>query len=257
MSLSLGLLPLALVGLLVGVLIGCVGIGGVLLVPALTYLGGMDIQVAIASCMLSYLFSGLVGAIAYSRHGSIRWGMCGSLALGAMPGAYLGALAVSVVPGMWLEVLIAVLILFAGINALGERDDAGRPAVELDHLRLTAIGALTGFGSAMSGTGGPLILVPLLVWLNLPVLTAVGLSQVIQLPVASLATLGNLTHGRIDWAVGLGIALLLMLGVAVGARIAHRVSAGGLKRVVAFALIGVGTLIVARLGYPLLRAALA
>ena len=58
---------------LAGVLIGCIGIGGVLLVPALTYLGGIDIHVAITSCMVSYMFAGLVGAVSYARKGSIRW----------------------------------------------------------------------------------------------------------------------------------------------------------------------------------------
>jgi uncharacterized membrane protein YfcA len=61
------LLPLIPVGLLVGVLIGCIGIGGVLLVPSLVYIGGMDVHIAIASCMFSYLFSGAIGAFEFAR----------------------------------------------------------------------------------------------------------------------------------------------------------------------------------------------
>jgi hypothetical protein len=106
---------------------------------------------------------------------------------------------------------------------------------------------VTGYGSAMSGTGGPLLLVPILVWLKMPVLTAVGLSQVIQLPIAALATWGNLVYGNVDIAVGLGIAILLMAGVAAGARIAHWVPARVLRRIVALVLLAVGALIVTRL----------
>ncbi|MCZ7598498.1 MAG: hypothetical protein M5U09_13335 [Gammaproteobacteria bacterium] len=40
----LAMAPLALVVLLSGILIGCVGIGGVLLVPALAYIGGVDVH---------------------------------------------------------------------------------------------------------------------------------------------------------------------------------------------------------------------
>ena len=69
-------LPFAILGLCVGALIGCVGIGGVLLVPGLVYLLAMDVQVAIATCMFSYLFSGAVGALEYGRRGSIRWPTC-------------------------------------------------------------------------------------------------------------------------------------------------------------------------------------
>ncbi len=58
---------------LVGALIGGVGVGGVLLVPALVYLGGVDIHVAIAAAMFSYLFTGVVGATVYARRGLFQF----------------------------------------------------------------------------------------------------------------------------------------------------------------------------------------
>ncbi len=249
---SLALLPLAPIGLLVGVLIGCIGIGGVVLVPSLVYLGGMDVHVAIASCMFSYLFSGAMGAFEFARRRSIRWSMCGWLFVGAMPGAYLGALSLSLIPGIALELLIVCLMLFVGAHTL--RNDGAQDLRDgdLSNHRLAFIGLVTGAGSALSGTGGPLLLVPILVWLQVPVLTAVGLSQVIQLPVATLATAGNFLHGSIDFAVGIGIAVLLMIGVALGARLAHKVSADSLKRLVATALLAVGALLLLRLGYQTL-----
>jgi uncharacterized membrane protein YfcA len=241
-----GLIPLVLIGLLVGVLIGCIGIGGVLLVPSLTYIGDMQVHVAIASCMFSYLFSGAVGAVEFARRGSIRWSMSGWLCAGAMPGAFLGAANVSVVPGIYLEFFIAALILFSGAHALLRRAETAEGPVP-SGAQLALIGAVTGYGSAMSGTGGPLLLVPILVWLKLPVLTAVGLGQVIQLPVAALATWGNLMYGTVDIAVGLSVAVLLMTGVTIGARIAHRVPSYVLRRTVALVLLAVGALIVTRL----------
>lgn len=247
MSASVSLALLGVVGLVVGVLIGCIGIGGVLLVPSLSYIGGMQVHVAIATCMFSYLFSGAVGAVEFARRGSIRWSMTGWLCAGAMPGAFLGAATVSVVPGSYLELLIAALILFSGANALirsPERAGAREPG----GVQLAVLGAITGFGSAMSGTGGPLLLVPILVWLEVPVLTAVGLSQVIQLPIAALATWGNLVYGNVDIGVGLAIAVLLMVGVMAGARLAHWVPAHMLRRIVAVVLLAVGAFIVVRLG---------
>lgn len=246
MSAVLGILPIVAIGLVVGILIGCIGIGGVLLVPSLTYVGGMDVHVAIASCMLSYLFSGAVGALEYARRGTIRWSMSGWLCLGAMPGAYLGALTVSVLSGRLLELLIGVLIVLSGVHALLRRPEPEGSGAALGGAALALVGGVTGFGSAMSGTGGPLILVPILVWLGTPVLTAVGLSQVIQLPVAALATAGNVAHGQVDVLVGGGVAALLVAGVVLGARLAHRVPSSTLRRAVAVVLIGVGALVWAR-----------
>lgn len=227
------------IGLVVGVLIGCIGIGGVLLVPSLNYIAGIPIHVAIASCMFSYLFSGIVGATMFARRGSIRWWMAGWLCLGAMPGAYLGAATVSVTPAAGLELLIATVMVLVGANALIQTEEpaTGR---ELPGPKLILIGAIAGFGSAMTGTGGPLVLVPILIWLKTPVLMSVGLSQAIQLPIAVLATLGNWVHGAIDFSLGLAIAVTLMVGVALGARISHAVSARALRRLVALVMVAVG-----------------
>lgn len=242
-------LPFATLALLVGVFIGCVGVGGVLLVPGLVYVLGMNVQAAIATCMLSYLFSGAAGAIAYARRGSIRWPMAVWLCAGAMPGAYLGAAAVSITPARWLQSIIAALVLLSGIHALARRVAERGCADRSGGARLAVLGALTGFGSALSGTGGPLILIPTLVWMNVPLLTAVGLGQVIQLPIAALASIGNFQLGEVHIGLSLAIAALLVLGVLAGARLAHHLPAGLLKRTVAAVLIVVGLAMGARIIY--------
>jgi uncharacterized protein len=50
----------ATLSLLSGLLIGCIGIGGVLLVPCLS-LAGIDVHAAIGASMLSFIFSGAIG----------------------------------------------------------------------------------------------------------------------------------------------------------------------------------------------------
>jgi len=226
--------------LLVGVLIGSIGVGGVLLVPALTYLAGIEIHIAIAACMLSYAFSGIVGATIYARHKTIRWESGLWLCLGAMPGAYFGALVVSVLPARTVTLVIAVFVVMAGINALRKPGDVSEDKRHESKTLLVLIGVVVGFGSALSGTGGPLLLVPLLVWLNWPVLTAVGLSQIIQLPISLLATVGNYLHGQVNVMLALGIASVMIVGVTIGAGLAHKLPALRLRRIVAVVLSFVG-----------------
>ena len=249
-----GLVAVALLAivLFVGLLIGAIGIGGVLLVPALTYVGGMAIHAAIASAMVAYFFAGSVGSIEFARQGSIRWSDALWLVVGAMPGAFIGAAATNAVPAFALELLIAILIIVSALNSL-------RPPVAGSHgvrtparSALFVIGIVTGVGSSMSGTGGPLVLVPILLWLHVPVLAAVGLSQVIQIPISVFATAGNLVYGTMDIGVAAALSLLLMIGVWCGARLAHRVSSLALKRFVSFVLLAVGVMM---LGQVALHAA--
>ena len=234
------------IGLAVGVLIGAVGVGGVLLVPALVYVGGTGIHVAIASVMVAYFFSGTVGSIEYYRRGSIRWSDAAWLASGAMPGAFIGAAAASVVPAFGLELLIAVLIIASALNSLRGKGSPGRAPRTLAASALFVIGIVTGIGSSMSGTGGPLVLIPILLWLHVPVLAAVGLSQVIQLPISAFATAGNIVYGAIDVPVAAALSVLLMIGVRFGARIAHRVSSAALERFVSLMLLAVGAMMLVR-----------
>ena len=149
------IVALLAVGLLVGVLIGAIGIGGVLLVPVLVHIGGMAVHVAIATAMVAYFFAGTVGTIAFSRRGSIRWSDALRLTAGAIPGAFAGAAAAAAVPALALELLIALLIVASALHSLHGRTPAGGESRALAKGALFAIGAVTGIGSSMSGTGGP------------------------------------------------------------------------------------------------------
>ncbi|MGA7490618.1 MAG: sulfite exporter TauE/SafE family protein, partial [Xanthobacteraceae bacterium] len=140
-----------------------------------------------------------------------------------------------------LEVLIGLLTAASGVHALlaSPAADAARSNA-ISSPALGFIGAVTGFGSALSGTGGPLILVPILIWLDLPVLSAIALSQAIQLPIAVLATAGNMLSDSLDPTLGGLLAAGLAIGTFVGAKVAHAVPRRALRGAVAIVLIVVG-----------------
>jgi uncharacterized protein len=76
---------IALLGTLSGLMIGCIGIGGVILVPALVFLAGVAIQIAIPAAMFAYILSGLVATVEFARNKSIDWRMASSLCIGGTP----------------------------------------------------------------------------------------------------------------------------------------------------------------------------
>jgi len=115
------------------------------------------------------------------------------------------------------------------------------------------IGAFTGFLSSVTGTGGPLVLVPILVAASVPVLTAVGLSQVIQVPIAVAATAGNLLYGTVDVVLASILAVSLTIGSWYGAKLAHNVSRDRLRRIVSIVLVVVGLFILCGVAWRLIR----
>ncbi|MGB6468543.1 MAG: sulfite exporter TauE/SafE family protein, partial [Xanthobacteraceae bacterium] len=217
---SSAMLWIVLLGTISGLMIGCIGIGGVILVPALVFLAGIPIKVAIPAALLAYILSGLVATIVFASHKSIRWGMAISLCIGATPAAFAGAWAVSAFNQPLLEVCLGLLTFLSGLNSLRTQKVTGVDT-KVSNGTLLAVGGVTGFLSSLTGTGGPLVLVPIMISMSVPVLTAVGLSQAIQLPVAVAATLGNVLYGKLDLTLGGVLAVGLTVGSWFGAKLAH------------------------------------
>ena len=239
---------LLLLGTVAGALIGCVGIGGVILVPLLFYLCGIPIQAAIAGAMFAYILAGIVGCYVYARHGSIQWASVGWLWVGAIPAAALGAISVSLLKPWHLELCIALLCLAAGIHALTrQRGEGNQKATEPALPAVTAIGAITGFTSALTGTGGPLVLIPILMWLRLEILTAIGLAQAIQPAIALSATIANIYTDQLDIVLGLALGVGIAVGTWGGGKLAHSLPREQLRRMVAMLMIIVGAFIIAKL----------
>ena len=251
---SIELIGIAALGITSGLMIGCIGIGGVILVPALVFLVGIPIKIGIPAAMLAYIVSGLVASFVFARNKSIRWGLATWLCAGATPTAFAGAWAVSVVNPRVLEVGLGLLTFFSGVNSLRVRqtaDEFGERGVS--STTLLGVGAVTGFLSSVSGTGGPLVLVPILIAMRLPVLTAVGLSQVIQLPVAIASTVGNVLYGELDLVLAVMLAASLTVGSWYGAKLAHILPRETLRRIVAAVLVVIGLFILGNIALRLVR----
>jgi uncharacterized protein len=230
--------------LLVGLLIGCLGIGGVLLPPALVYLGGLGFHAAAATSTWAFLFCAAAGTLSYSGRGSIDWRMATWLGAGVVPTAIAGAWANAALAEGLLMAILAALMVLTGADALlrGASGDSGG-ARRLGAPALLTLGAFVGFGSALTGTGGAVLLVPVLLLLRVPVLAAVGAAQAVALPIVAFSTAGFLLYGSVHFALGTAAGLVAAVGVVAGARIAHAAPAAALRRVVATALLCAGLLI--------------
>ena len=234
-----------MLAVVVGVLIGMVGVGGVLLPPGLVALGDLTANEATATSTWAFVFTGVVGTIAYAWRGVVPWGMFARLAVGVVPAAFLGALINATLPASVVLVGLAALTLFVGVQQL--RPGTLRESrAELGTPVLVAVGAFVGFGSALTGTGGPVLLVPVLLTLGTAPLRAVAVSQAVQLPVVVAGSVGYLQTGLIDFRLGTALGCFAALGVVVGAIVATRINAEGLRRIVAMACLAAGVFLLVR-----------
>lgn len=226
--------------LVAGAMIGLTGIGGVLVVPALTALGNVALERAVAASLLGFLVAGVPAAVVHLRRTRVPARQALVLGLLAGTGALAGASTLDRLPESAVRAFIALLAISSGLYALWRSRTPASGANEVRIAVVAPLALVVGYASAISGTGGPVLLVPILLLLGVMANTAIALGLAIQIPVTALATAVNLAKGRVDLALATPLAALLLLGMAGGTWASARLSPRATLRCVAITLIGVG-----------------
>jgi uncharacterized membrane protein YfcA len=105
-----------LVGLVVGLVSGVVGIGGgILFVPALIWLLGMDQHKAQGTSLGALLLPvGIFAFLEYYRKGNADIRVAGLLAVGFLVGGYFGAVGAHHISDLWLRRIFALTLIAIG-----------------------------------------------------------------------------------------------------------------------------------------------
>lgn len=247
---SAALVLAALLVVVAGTAIGATSVGGILVLPALTVVLGLDLPRVVAAASGAFLATALVTVADLVRTADARREMRDDLPLhgAALVGAALGALAVHAVPAGAVRLWIAALAVLSGLHAMlgawrrRERAPAAWPGSPLVQ---GTIGLAVGVGSGLSGTGGPILLLPVLLLLRQDLARSVAAALVLQVPIALAATTVHAALGRLDVALALAIAVGLSIGVWLGRRLARRADVRSLRIATGLVLLAAG------LGYAL------
>jgi hypothetical protein len=238
----------ALASLVIGLLIGTIGIGGVLLTPWLTQVMDVPVHQAIMISSFAFIATGVAAIVVAARSrragdaGAVDW----SLVVATVPGALAGAWALSVIPARLAVALLALLTGWVGLRVLFAREVAVGASSGKRPVRSMPLGFMTGLASALTGTGGPMVLTPLLLWQGVPMMAAILLGQLVQLPIAITASAGNLLLGEVDVRIGTTVGLLLLPGALLGRRLALALPLAALSRVVGVTLVAASASFAAR-----------
>ncbi|MCC8195185.1 MAG: sulfite exporter TauE/SafE family protein [Deltaproteobacteria bacterium] len=242
-------IPIGCIAVAVGVITGASGVGGIILIPVLMVLGGMETHQAMATTLFSFFFLGIAATWSYQRHGSIDWNVTIPVLAGSFISGFAGAAAGACLPARFLDLLLAAIIICSSLYALlptGKTTLAHRLPRRGSTLLLTGIGLFTGFVCGMTGAGGGVVSVPLMLVTGYGVLPAIACSQVLQSVVSLSGSVSNLANGFVDFSVAWWLTLCQLLGVLGGVRLAHRLPLDKLKRGVTWLCLAIGLFIAAR-----------
>lgn len=244
---------LLLLGCGTGYLAGLLGIGGgMLMVPFMTLIlsqhgleTALAVKTAIATSMATIMFTSVSSVRAHHKRGAIRWEIVRTMAPGITVMALLtGAFIYPHIKGAALALVFAIFVGFSATQMLfNKRPEASRQLPGTGG-RFVA-GGVIGTVSGLVGAGGGFISVPFMTWCNVPVHNAVATSAALGFPIAVASTAGNViggwhVHNPLPggfgylWLPGLlVIATASVLFAPLGARTAHAMNVGQLKRVFA------------------------
>ncbi len=238
------LVLLALFGLAGGVGISAIGPGGVLPTIGLFALTDLSPAQVAGTAIVTHIATGALGTAVYIRSGQLRDPMtrrtaallAGTAVIGTPIGVSLNSLVSTRFFGLLLATFAVIVVLLMWYRArAGTGRGRGHPSVPM----ITGIGLVVAAAAGIVGVGGPMLTVPLLVVLGVPVLESLAAAQAQSVVIATVGTLGYLTHGAIDWPLAALIGIPELIGVVIGWKVAHALPTHVLKYALMAALIAV------------------
>ena len=236
---------------LIGISLGLVGSGGsILTVPVLVYLMNVDPLLATTSSLFIVGATSLVGGLrAYSKklvdfRAVTEFGIPSIFSifitrhyiLPALPDNMFSIGTIQVSKSMFLMVVFAILMLVASFTMI-RNNDKEQKTVESETSRqskvlpLAILGILVGFVTGLLGAGGGFLIIPALVlFLKLPMKTAVGTSLLVIAINSLFGFLFSLKQFEYNWIVLIVFTLVSIAGIFIGSRLADKIPGTSLKK---------------------------
>jgi uncharacterized membrane protein YfcA len=235
-------------GIVAGILAGMLGIGGgVVIVPALVLILSAQefpsefiVITAVATSLCTIIFTSISAARAQIKRQAVDWNIFRMWAPTVVVGSFLSGFIAARLPAVVLEIGIAVFLLVVSLIMLSRWvPDPGRTMP--GKAGTTGLGLFSGVVSGLAGIGGGNVMVPLMVFFNVPMQRAVATSSTLGFPLAVVGTLGYVISGwgksTADWSLGyvylpavVLIAVFTVLLAPVGVSLSHKIPAPTLKR---------------------------
>jgi uncharacterized membrane protein YfcA len=253
-GLSVNALVIVALGAGVGLLSGMFGVGGGFLTTPLLIFYGIPPTVAVASAATQITGASVSGVLAHARRGGVDYRMGGVMVAGGIVGSGFGALLFRLLQTTGqIDTMISItyVILLGSIGGLmakesiqallAHRRGTVPPRAKRHHPLISALplrwrfyrsglyispigpfllGLLTGALTVSLGVGGGFVLVPAMIYL-LGMATRVVLgTSLFQILFVTAAT--TMIHATTTKAVDIVLAILLLIGSAVGAQLGAR-----------------------------------
>lgn len=237
--------------ILIGISLGMVGSGGsILTVPVLVYLMGIEPLLATTSSLFIVGCTSFAGALrAYSKkqvdfRAVTEFGLPSIFSifltrhylLPELPPTIFTIGKLEISKGIFLMLLFALLMLAASITMIRSRHkENSEEDQEKDRhhkiFPLVLLGLFVGVVTGLLGAGGGFLIIPAFVlFLKLPMKTAVGTSLLLIAINSLFGFLFSLKQFEYNWKILLSFTVLAITGIFIGSKLAEKIPGPSLKK---------------------------
>ena len=242
-------LLLIIMGFLIGILASTIGIGGgVLFVPTLYFIFGLEIHNAIGTSLLAILFLSSSAAYRYFKQKQINYKVAFLLETPTAIGAYLSSIISHMIPGEIIKILFAVVLYIASVELIRKQKiETGNNDLEVNVTRGRIIlGMIISFTAGLiagsTGISGGVIKTPtMIIVVGLPTKIAIGTSSLMVFFTALAGVIGHSQVQHVNYIYGCFLGIGAMIGAQIGARLCLRVRSRILRILLGVILIIVAT----------------
>jgi uncharacterized membrane protein YfcA len=244
-----------LVGLVVGLVVGLTGVGGgSLMTPALVFLFKVPVDIAVGTDLIFASLTKIFGVTAHSARGNVNWRIVTRLGLGSLPASIATIFVMSqlkahgkpldhyILPvlGVSLVATAAAVMLRKRILAAGGKwfemsEQKSNRFATLVGVVLGVMVTLTSVGAGAIGVAALMLLYPKIRGAEL-----VGTDLAHAIPLVTVAGLGHLQLGNIDYRLLLGLLLGSIPGIYIGSTVSSRLPEVMMRRILAGTLLILG-----------------
>ncbi|MFQ5499611.1 MAG: sulfite exporter TauE/SafE family protein [Candidatus Zixiibacteriota bacterium] len=209
-------------GLVAGGLGGYLGLGGgIVMVPYLTVVAGLDIATAVPVSVTAIVVNSFSASNEYVKKGMVDFELVVLLSLLMVAGSITGSSLSHVVPPAIPQTILTLLLVYTAFSLLKSNDKSKSGGLGNWHRRhlpaMLGLAGVTGILAGLVGIGGGVILVPAMhLIMAVPLTTARGTSSFLIGFSSAAASAVYLLNGDIDFHIAAPVILGILIGGKLG-----------------------------------------
>jgi len=239
----------------VGLVVGLTGVGGgSLMTPTLVFLFKIPTGIAVGTDLIFASLTKIAGVAAHGARGNVNWRIVTRLAAGSLPASIVTIFAMTqlkahgkpldniILPILGISlvataaaVMLRKRILTAGGKSFELSEATSNRFATLVGIVLGVMVTLTSVGAGAIGVAALMLLYP-----KLRGAEVVGSDLAHAIPLVTVAGLGHLQMGNIDYRLLVGLLLGSIPGIYIGSTVSSRLPEVMMRRILAGVLLVMG-----------------